>query len=120
MTVEEKVLKNSRSRGDSNDPRGSYDHAEREGLQPTYAKDIVAPEEMREKARDAAITLIAKAKAADEGMDAEKFAKAAQIMSNMSGGIPPSSAGPSRPTNAIQINVGGSSGPVEFSDDCIV
>ena len=106
MTAKEKVERNSRFKGDSDNPRDKYDRAEREGLQPSYSADTGLPEQVRNDAREAAVDLIEKARRAGEGAEAERFAKAAQIMSNMSGAVPASNGGGgAAPTTAVQMNI---------------
>lgn len=106
MNAKEKVERNSRFPDDSDRPRDKYDRAEREGLEPAYSADTGLPEQVRNDARQAAVDLIEKARGAAEGADAERFAKAAQIMSNMSGGLPASKGnGGGGPTTAVQMNI---------------
>ena len=126
MTAEEKILKNSRFPGDSNTPRGKFDHAEREGLRPKYsgeASSESAPE-FAKAAADAVLHSLRQIMLAESGPDAHGWAKAATEAAKVSGPLPATVpahsaiAIPNPREGAFSMPVATDEG-TEFPDECV-
>ena len=98
-----------------------FDMAERDGRQPEYAaQETTAPDVIRDKARDVALDLLARIETASEAVDAEKLAKAFEIVARAAGtSLAAKGQVNGIPRTAIQNNYyGQADGPgEEFPDD---